>query len=89
MNAQRINSLRRRIQKSRARLLKAQPDFAQPLRDLIYVATKDVFHMSTNGSCVYFDPDWLQRLEEASLDFILSHQLKHLQLGHIVDEHTG
>ena len=83
MNAQRINSLRRRIQKSRARLLKVQPDFAQPLRELIYVATKDVFHMSTNGSCVYFDPDWLQRLEDASLDYILSHQLKHLQLGHI------
>ena len=82
MNAQRKEKLKRLLQKSRARLLKAQPDFAQPLRELIFVATKDVYHISTNGACVYFDPDWLQKLENASLDFILAHQLGHLQLRH-------
>ena len=82
MNAQRIEKLRYRIQEARARLLKAFPEFAQPLRELIYVATKDVNHISTNGTCIYFDPDWLQKLEDASLDFILAHQLGHIQLRH-------
>ena len=62
MNAQRIGKLKLRLQKARAELLKAQPDFAQPLRELIYVATKDVYRISTNGFCIYFDPDWLQKL---------------------------
>ena len=82
MNAQRKEKLKRRLQESRARLLKAHPDFAGPLREMVFVATKDVFRISTNGTCIYFDPDWLQKLENASLDFILAHQLGHLKLRH-------
>lgn len=83
MNAQRIGKLKLRLQKARAELLKAQPDFAQPLRELIYVATKDVYRISTNGFCIYFDPDWLQKLEENSLVFMLAHVLGHLEQKNI------
>lgn len=56
---------------------------AKPLYDMIFVATKDVWRISTNGSCIYFDPDWIQKLGSVELDFILSHELMHIALGHI------
>ncbi|WP_434310869.1 vWA domain-containing protein [Hominifimenecus sp. rT4P-3] len=58
-------------------------EFAAPLKEMLYVATKDVKRISTNGACIYFDPDWLQKLGHTELDFILSHQLMHIALGHI------
>lgn len=83
MTEQRKRRLKRQLQESRYRLYMLNEAFAEPLRDMIYVATKDVKRMSTNGSCIYFDPDWLQRLGQTELDFILSHQLMHIALGHI------
>lgn len=83
MTEKRIQKLKRRLQAARYRLLSVQPDFAAPLRDMLYVAAKEVYRISTNGSCIYFDPDWLQKLGDAELDFILAHQLMHVQLGHI------
>lgn len=83
MTEQRKQRLRRILQGSRFRLLSRYEEFAEPLRDMIYVATQKVYRISTNGKCIYFNPDWLQRLDEESLDFILAHQLMHLYLGHI------
>ena len=50
MNAQRIGKLKLRLQKARAELLKSHPDFAQPLRELLFVATKDVYHIQEGDS---------------------------------------
>lgn len=83
MTEQRKNRLRRQLQESRYRLRKLNDSFASPLREMLFVATKDVYHLSTNGSCLYFDPDWLQKLGHTELDFILSHQLMHVALGHL------
>lgn len=83
MTKQRERKLKRQLQESRCRLYRLNEEFARPLRDMIYVATKDVKRISTNGRCVYFDPDWLQKLGHTELDFILSHQLMHIALGHI------
>lgn len=79
----RIWNLRRQLQASRFRLNHMYKDFAQPLYDMDFVATKDVWRISTNGRCIYFDPDWLQKLGMVEIDFILSHQLMHIALGHI------
>ena len=83
MTEQRKARLKRQLQEARCRLERLDSSFAAPLRDMLFVATKDVRRMSTNGSCIYFDPDWLQKLGETTLDFILSHQLMHAALGHI------
>jgi len=83
MTEQRKKKLKRELQEARFRLYKLNQSFAEPLWKMIFVATKDVMRMSTNGSCIYFDPDWLQKLKHTELDFILSHQLMHIALGHI------
>ena len=79
----RIRKLKRQLQESRYRLNHMYKEFAKPLYDMSFVATKDVWRISTNGSCIYFDPDWLQKLGTVEIDFILSHQLMHITLGHI------
>lgn len=83
MTEQRKRRLKRLLQESRYRLTKLNDEFATLLHEMLYVATKDVARISTNGACIYFDPDWLQKLGHAELDFILSHQLMHISLGHI------
>jgi predicted metal-dependent peptidase len=47
------------------------------------VARKDIRRISTNGKCIYFDPDWLQKLTPTALDYILAHQLMHIILEHV------
>lgn len=83
MTDQRKGLLRRKLQWSRRRIHNLDPDFAEPLYDMLFVATENVTRISTNGKCIYFDPDWLGRLGERELDFIISHQLMHVFLGHI------
>lgn len=79
----RIRKLKRQLQESRFRLNHLNAEFAGSLYDMSFVATKDVWRMSTNGSRIYFDPDWLQKLGEVDLDFILAHEVMHISLGHI------
>lgn len=83
MTEQRKRRLKRQLQESRYRLNKLNEEFAAPLKEMLFVATKDVKRISTNGACIYFDPDWLQKLGHTEMDFILSHQLMHIALGHI------
>lgn len=83
MTEQRKRKLKRQLQEARCRLYRLNDEFAEPLRKMIYVATKDITRISTNGKCIYFDPDWLQKMGHTELDFILSHQLMHIALGHI------
>ena len=79
----RIRKLKRQLQEARFRIKHMNSDFAEPLYGLSYVATKDVWRISTNGSCIYFDPDWAQKLSGIELEFILAHELMHISLGHI------
>lgn len=83
MTEQRVKRLKRKLQEARFRLYNSRADFAEPLLNWVFVATKNVYRMSINGSCLFFDPDWLQKLEAMELDFIISHQLMHFKLRHI------
>lgn len=71
------------MQSSRFRLRRLNKKFEKPLSKILFVATKSVTRISTNGSGIYFDPDWLQKLGDKELDFILAHELMHILLGHI------
>lgn len=83
MTDRRIKKLRRKLQEARYRLLTREPELAAPLVEMLFVADVDVRRISTNGSCVYFDADWLEKLGGRSLDFALCHQLMHIRLGHL------
>jgi len=78
MTGQRKNMLRDKIRRSRARLMVKDPAFAMVLMYLSYVATKEVYRISTDGRVIYFDPDWFQKLGKTETDYILSHQVLHI-----------
>lgn len=83
MTDQRIKRLQTKLEASRARLRKILGEISKPLYDMIFVATYDLKRISTNGYCIYFNPDWLQKLKDESIDFMLAHVLMHIQLMHI------
>ena len=83
MTDARKNKLKKILQGSRNRLLLRLGGFTLPLGVMLYVATNDVERMSTNGHCIYFDPNWLLRLDERGVDFMIAHQLMHIHLGHV------
>ncbi|MBQ7523281.1 MAG: hypothetical protein IJT07_02025 [Oscillospiraceae bacterium] len=78
MTQQRQDRLRAMLQHSRARLMVDAPELALVLMYLRYVATKQVYRISTNGRVIFFDPDWLQKLSGQELDYMLAHQVLHL-----------
>lgn len=57
MTPQRQKRLREQIRRSRARLMVSDPALAMVLMYLRFVATKDVYRISTNGREILFDPD--------------------------------
>lgn len=83
MTQKRISNLKHKLQESRSRLIDINPNFSELLLNAVYVADNNVHRVSTNGTCFYFDPDWLQRIGTRELDFILAHQIMHIELGHI------
>ncbi len=87
MTEQRIRRLRRILTDSRSRLMVTYPFFAMMLMYLRYVADKRVRRMTTNGICVYFNPDFLDRLRWDEVDFLLCHQIMHLVNGDIWRAH--
>lgn len=83
MTEQRKNRVRKKIQESRGRLLNTMPFFGLLLMYLKFVAVPGMKKISTNGKCIYFSPDFLEKLYEKELDYILCHQILHIVCGHI------
>ena len=83
MTKQRKLRLRQKIQSSRGRLMTSHPFFALLLMYLKFVAIPDMKKMSTNGRCIYFAPDFVDKLYDYELDYILCHQIMHIICGHI------
>lgn len=83
LSNERARRIKNKIQQSRARLLVDKPFFALLLMYVKFVAIPGMKKISTNGSCIYFDPNFIDKLYDAELDFALSHQIMHILLGHI------
>ena len=83
MTEQKKLQLKRMLQEARLHLLHRDYALAEPLLELRYVAVSGMDRISTNGKCIYFDPQWLQKLHPYPLRFILSHQLMHIRLEHL------
>ena len=83
MTNQRKNRLKYKIQNSRARLLESHPFFALLLMYLKFVAVPGMKKITTNGRCIYFAPEFVDKLYTYELDYILCHQIMHIIYGHI------
>ncbi len=81
MTEQRKKRLLDKLRRSRARLMVRDPDIALVLMYMSFVATKEVHRISTNGKTIFFDPDWIQKLSNFEIDYILSHEVIHVVLG--------
>ena len=81
MTQQRKNRLKYKIQESRGRLMESHPFFALLLMYLKFVAVPGMKKISTNGRCIYFAPDFLDKLYEYEIDYILCHQIMHIIYG--------
>ncbi len=83
MTEQRKNRVRKKIQESRGRLLSTMPFFGLLLMYLKFVAVPSMKKISTNGRCIYFSADFLEKLYDKEIDYILCHQILHIVCGHI------
>jgi len=63
--------------------METRPFFALLLMYLKFIAVPEVKKMSTDGCCIYFSPDFMDKLYEREIDYILCHQIMHITYGHI------
>lgn len=83
MTKQRKYRLKCKIQASRGRLMETHPFFAILLMYLKFVSVPQMRKMSVNGRCIYFNPDFVDKLYEYELDYMLCHQIMHITAEHI------
>ncbi len=75
--------LQSKIQEARSELIASRPFFGILLMYLKYVAVDNIRNISTNGRCIYFHPDFLDKLTAYELQYILCHQIMHILSGDI------
>jgi len=78
MTKQRIKRIQAKIQNSRTRLMNTFPFFAIMLMYLKFVAVTEMKQISINGKCIFFSPDYMERLHDSEVDYILSHLVMHI-----------
>lgn len=87
MTEQRIKKIRRMLQEARYQIVNRENGiyarFGAPLYSMTFVAVDSIYRISTNGHCIFFDANWLQKLGSTELEFILAHELMHIEKGHI------
>lgn len=83
MTKSRINRLKEKISLSRGRLFKSNPFFAILLMHMRFVADTNINTISTNGRCIYFNPNFIDKLYTYEIDYILCHQIMHIVQGDI------
>jgi predicted metal-dependent peptidase len=73
------------IRKSRLRLILDQPYLASSVAAFQFVDGKHlaVETMATDGSYIFYNLDWCEKLSDSQLDFVLAHEVLHCLLGHI------
>ena len=80
---QKTERLRKKILESRLRLMEDKSFFAILLMYLKFIAVPDMKKISTDGTAIYFAPDYLDKLHPWEVDFVLCHQIMHIVCGDI------
>jgi predicted metal-dependent peptidase len=71
-----------RMQKARAKMLIKHPFFATLLVSTPWVMTKDVETAATDMTTLYFNPDFMESLDDEEILFVLAHEVMHMALEH-------
>lgn len=79
----RQNRLRLKIQEARSYLLDEWPYFGLLSMYLRFVAVDNIRNISTNGKCIYFNPNFLDKLSFYETQFVICHQIMHIVYGDI------
>lgn len=79
----RKQKIQSKIQEARAGLIAEKPFFGLLLMYVKYVAVNNIKNISTNGRCIYFHPDFLDKLTLYEIQFIFCHQIMHILMGDI------
>lgn len=83
MTEQKKEKLKEIIYDSRARILTYRPVYALLLMCLKVVLDEKIETVSINEHCIFFNPNFLQKLHAKEVDFVLLHQLYHVINGDI------
>lgn len=83
MTEKKKQKVRRQIQESRFRLIAMTGSFADPLLDLTYVDSPLVKRISVGKKIMLINGEWFSKLGKKETDYILAHELMHLNLKHI------
>ncbi len=83
MTEQKKEKLKEIIYDSRARILTYRPVYALLLMCLKVVLDEKIETVSINEHCIFFNPNFLQKLHAKEVDFVLLHQLYHVINGNI------
>lgn len=78
MTKDKIKRLRNKIEDSRSRLMSNHPFFALLLMYVKFEAVTHMKRISTNGKSIYFNPSFIDKLNNDELDYILCHQIMHV-----------
>ena len=71
-----------KMQKSRAIMLLKQPFFASLLMSTKAIETREIPTAETDMNNLYYNPDFIESLEQEVVLFVLAHEVMHIALAH-------
>lgn len=77
-----------KMQKARAKMLIKHPFFATLMMSTPSVETRDVPTAATDMAKLYYNPDFIESLDEEIVLFVLAHEVMHIALEHGLRLHT-
>ena len=76
-------SVRRRVIRARVQLLLKNPFFGYLANYLELREHESEYPTGTDGNCLYYFPEKIDRLEDEEIEGVFAHEVMHLALGHI------
>lgn len=68
--------------KARSQLLMQEPFFGTLAMRLKLVAKPEVKTAATDGACLYYDPEWIEKQDVLKLRGLIAHEVMHCALNH-------
>lgn len=73
----------KRLMSARLRLLNTHGFYGLLLMHMRFAIDFDCKTAATDGTSIYFGPQFLESLSDSELDFVMMHEILHVALGHI------
>lgn len=79
---ERLRSCVKRLIKSRMRIITGHGFYGMLLMHMNYAVSDDIKTVRADGKRIIFSPDFLERLRDRELDYVLIHEILHIAFGH-------